>query len=1192
MDLKVLLRAYQRHFSPELSNQTLKIMKLIPFMLLMACIHVSARGYSQITLAETNASLQVVLKKIRKQSGYELVCTSEILNESGKITVKVKNVSLQQALTEALRGEKLSYEIIGKTIVIKSDKDNSAPKQETLSSLPPPVVIHGRVLKKDGQPLPKVSVLIVGTSTGTTTDSAGRFTLRLPDQPAELEITCVGYQSKKIRVTSGTEISITLEELVTGLDDVVIVGYGTQKKEDLTGAVSQIGSRYIASRPVPNLATSLQGLLPGLNIQSNNGDPGAKPDINIRGFNSINGGGPLILVDGIEGDIERINPADVESVTVLKDAASAAIYGARGAFGVMLITTKKGKEGKLAVNYTNNLGWTTPTTRTDFIDDPYEFGKTVDAALLGYNGTTYTGYTGADWDTIQLVSQGKLAPFYRTQPNGENKFFYNTDWYDYLFRKWQPFQNHTISVSGGNEKIQAYVSGRYYKTSSIQNIVDANLAKYNLKANVSFKATDWLRLSDNIQFSTDNQIEYGGYKTGFGGIWSNTTWYYLFPFQPKEINGIPFDYYGVGAQAALEAGNNWIRSYSEQFINTFSGVLTPAKGLVLNFDYSNTINHIANSTRLNKFQYMTGPKMLLQTDGVNSLTEVRDRNYYNVLNIYGTYTKNVALDHHFKLMLGYNQEKYNSDDITAQQGDLLISSLSNLNLGTNLLQADGAASVWAVQGYFGRFNYDYKNKYLLEVNARYDGSSRFPTISRWGFFPSVSGGWLVSNEKFWEPLKDAVSTMKLRTSYGKLGNQNVGLYTFSRILGLGQTNWLVGGSKLNYVGPPSPLPSVVSWESTRTIDYGIDLGFLRNKLTASFDWYQKNTSGMYVPGSPLPGVFGASEPKENIASLRNRGFELSLGYNDQFMVSHSPLHVNATFSVYNFKGVITSYPNPNGLMSTYWNGQKLGEIWGYHIDGQFKSDEEAAAYQSQFSNPSKDLGKVYNYIFNVVTNTEWKKLRAGDIKYVDIDGDGVIDNGNYTLADHGDLKPIGNAMPQFPFGFTLGADWKNFDILVAGAGVMHQDWYPTGFIYWGTYDRPYSSFIRKDLVADAWSPENPNGYYPQIYRGYDALGANRDLYELNDYYLTNVGYLRVKNLTVGYTLPQSLLRKINVKQLRIYFSGENILTWRFGKLTKYVDPEQAGSGTNFSDPGTAVSRTDLQDYPIGKTFSFGVNLQF
>jgi len=435
----------------------------------------------------------------------------------------------------------------------------------------------------------------------------------------------------------------------------------------------------------------------------------------------------------------------------------------------------------------------------------------------------------------------------------------------------------------------------------------------------------------------------------------------------------------------------------------------------------------------------------------------------------------------------------------------------------------------------------------------------------------------------------------LRASYGQLGNQNIDLYTFSQILSTGQTGWLVNNARLNYVSVPLPLPGVVSWENSKTIDFGGDFGFFDDKLTASLDVYEKNITGMYVPGQPLPSVFGAAEPKENIASLRDRGFELTIGYNSSFNVKGSPMHLKTTFSLYNFTGVITKYPNPNGLMSTFYEGQKLGEIYGYHIDGQFQSDAEAQAYQAKFTNPTTSLGQVYNYELNIVQNTQNKGLRGGDIKYVDVNGDGAINKGNNTLANHGDLVDIGNTMPKFPFGFNINADWKNFDLSVAGTGVMHQDWYPTGDIYWGSYERPYLSFIRKDLITNAWTPNTPNNTYPQIFRGYAALGSLRSLGEINDYYLTNVGYLRIKNLTFGYTFPVKLTKKANIQRLRIYFSGENLFTWSFGHLTKYIDPETAGSGIDYSTPmNVATSSSSIaragESYPLGKVYSLGLSV--
>lgn len=1167
------------------------VMKLITLIMILALVDVSAKGYSQrFTLDEVNVPLKKVLKAIEAQSSYVFFYDARDVEQMVK--VKVKKASLEETLAACFRDLAIDYKIVDRTILLQQKLLAPKPAEPLMVR----IVVRGRVTDKKGNPLVGASVKTKSETKITVTNSEGGFELPDVDENETIVISYSGFITREVAAKNTAALSsLSLTENVQNLNEVVVVGYGTQKKVNLTGAVVQVSGTDIGNHPTANMTNSLQGLLPGLNIQANTGDPSDKPDINIRGFNSINGGSPLILIDGIQGDIDRVNPLDVENVTVLKDAASAAIYGARGAFGVILVTTKKGREGTVVVNYTNNFGATTPIVRTDYISDPYVYGRTVDAALSGYNGTNYTGWTtDADYDRAKQVAAGTLAPFREKQADGSYKFFDKTNWYDLIFRQWQPSETHNISISGGNDKVQAYLSGRSYKVGTIQANVGASLVKYNIKGNINFKANKWLEVGDNISVSTSNQIDYAGSKSGYSGIYNGNTYYFLFPFMPSAIDGIPYDYNGYGQIAALANRDNYARNYSEQLVNTLSGKITPVKDLVLNIDYSNTINQIANTIRENPISYLTTIKAVPSTVGVNSLTEVRNRNYYNALNVYGTYSKNLFHDeHHLKLLLGYNQEKFNADNITAQQGNLLINNLSSLNLGTNLLQATGSGSIWSVMGYFGRFNYDYKNKYLLEVNGRYDGSSRFPGVSRYGFFPSVSAGWYLSRENFFKPLKNTINTMKLRASYGQLGNQNIDLYTFSQILSTGQTGWLVNGSRLNYVGAPSPLPSVVSWENSKTIDFGVDLGFFHDKLTASFDWYQKDISGMYVPGQPLPAVFGASEPKENIASLRDRGFELSLTYNDIFNVKGSPLHVKATASVYNFTGVITKYPNPNGLMSSFYEGQQLGDIYGYHIAGQFQSDAEAQAYQAKFANPSTSLGQVYNYELNIVQNTQFKGLRGGDLMYVDVNGDGAINKGNNTLANHGDLVKIGNAMPKLPFGFSVSADWKNFDLMIAGTGVMHQDWYPTGNIYWGSYERPYLSFIRKDLITNAWTPETPQNTYPQISRGYASLGALRSLGEVNDYYLTNVGYLRIKNLSLGYTLPEKLTRKISVQRLRVYFSGENLLTWSFGGLTKYIDPETAGSGINYSSPGnaTTIARAG-ESYPLGKVYSLGLSVTF
>lgn len=1157
--------------------------RLTILALLVTCLHVHAHGFSQgISITERNASLKKVFKTISKQSGYLFLYNEELLEQAKPVTLDVKDATLVRVLTECFQDQPMTYSLVENTIVVKPAEPAKLRQAD--------VTVQGKVTDKDGVGLPGVTVVLKGTSKGVPTDSEGSFSIDVPDGNGTLVFSYIGFQTQEVAIHNRVSITITLLEGTKSLEEVVIVGYGTQKRANLTGAVDQVSGEDIALRPANDITSSLQGLLPGLNIQVNNGDPTATPDINIRGFNSINGGGPLVLIDGIEGDITRVNPQDVESVTVLKDAASAAIYGARGAFGVILITTKTGKAGEMVVNYTNNFGWTTPTTRTDFISDPYVYGKTVDAALFGYNGTTYTGYNDLDWETIRMVSRGEIEPFHELQPNGTYKFFYNTNWYDYLFKKYQYSNMHNISVSGGSEKLKGYLSGRIYDRETINNIAEGGMDRYNLKANVNFKPNKWLEISNNILFNQEKDEDFGGFRNGYGGIWSTTTWYQLYPFAPNMIDGVPVDVYGQGGPAAMEYGQNWNRFNIEELTNTFRARLTPLKDLEFNLNYSNRFTNQANSSRLNEFEYLTSTRLTLQTAGVNRLSEYRWKDDYKALNAYGTYSLNVGPKHNFKLMGGINQEEFERDRVMAQQGGLLIRDLANLALSTELMAAEGSAERWAVQGYFGRFNYDFDGKYLLEVNGRYDGSSRFPTESRWGWFPSVSAGWQVNRERFWQPLENAISFFKLRGSYGSLGNQNISTNTFQQTMGIGRSSWLDAGQRIIYASAPNPLPKVVSWETTSTLNFGADLGFFRNKLMASIDVYEKKTEDMYLPGTPLPGVFGAAEPRENLASLRNRGFDLSLGYNNSFEVGGSPLSVRATASVSNFKGVITKFDNPNGLMSSYWEGQELGQIWGYHVAGQFQSDEEALAYQNSFVNPSNSLGQVYNYILNTVQNNEWNRLKAGDIIYVDVDGDGRIDRGSYTLEDHGDLQPIGNAMPKFPFGFNVSTNWKGFDLSVAGAGVVKQNWYPTGDIYWGTYQRPYLSLLRKDLVDKAWTPENPQNTYPQIERGYASLQSNRSLYEMNDYYLEDIGYLRVKNLTFGYTLPEALTSKVSVEKLRFYFSGENLFTWRFGNLSKYIDPEQAGSAINYSSPGSAVGRADLRSYPMGKTYSLGVNI--
>ncbi|MDT0688022.1 SusC/RagA family TonB-linked outer membrane protein [Autumnicola psychrophila] len=1060
--------------------------------------------------------------------------------------------------------------------------------------------IQGKVLDETGLPLPGVTVQIKGSSIGTVTNFDGEFTLRVPDQDAILVFSFLGYKSKEVTVGSQSTFKIRMEADSESLNEIVVVGYGTQKSENVVNSVSTAEIGDVITRPSADIASSLQGTVPGLNIRSSSGgDPSETPEINIRGFNSINGGSPLIIVDGIEADIANINPNDIESVTVLKDAGAAAIYGARGSFGVVLITTKSGEAGEFNVQYSNNTGFTTNIARTDFVTNPATYARWVDDAIGSYHSGCYVCYEDDDWEIAEQVGNGEREPFYEQQPDGTYKFFGNTDFYDVLFKDRRSHQINNISVSGGSDKLTGVISARSYEREKIQNIQDAEMRRYNLQLKLSATPYNWLRLNALSRFSSRYDEQYAGTKNGWGDEFGVSKWRDLFPNHPAFVDG-----YGVsvgrtrdgyvGRLGALKEGAAHRQWQYENLTNTLGAELKPIEDLVLNMNYNYSIDRTDRTFSYKPFSYLAGEKLeLLEGQGLNRHNEYRWKDNYTAINIYGTYTREIANKHNFKLMLGFNQEEFDRDRVGMRIEDLLTQDKANIAFGTNMLDMEGSTLEWAIQGYFGRFNYDYDGKYILEVNARYDGSSRFPKENRWGLFPSVAAGWIIDKENFWTPLESAISSLKLKASYGKLGNQSVGVNTFRQLIGMGRTSWLFDGEQGNYARVPSPLPANIGWEKITSTNVGVDMGFLEDKLTASVEWYERNTRDMYLPGQPLPAVFGASEPRRNYAAMRNRGFEATVGYNDEFNVLGSKLTLSAQANVSNNRAIITKFDNPNGLLSTFWEGQQIGEIWGYRVDGQFQSDEEAAAFQNEHGRDN--LFRVYRGILDYGSNSDWNRLRGGDLRYVDTNGDGSIDNGNNTLEDPGDLVPIGNAMPQFPFGFNVNASWKNFDLNVIGQGVAKQDWYPNGPLYWATFHRPYTSFIRKDLLNQVWDPaqpNDPNRIFPQRQRAYSALSNGRMSYNYNDHFLTNIGYLRIKNLTVGYTIPPTLTKKINIKKLRFFVSGENIFTWSFGGLTKYLDPEEVGAHVSYSNPNGVSGRsaTNTQLYPMGKTYSAGIQI--
>lgn len=763
---------------------------------------------SKITIPENKIiSVDEVFDLVMSQTDYNFIYEERLFKDYPKVKIKKGVIKTNDLLNKVLSNNEFEVKILSDNFIVIKEKE---VETQTISQN---IVISGTVTDGNGQPLPGASIVEKGTSNGVQTNFDGLFTINVNNQKATIIVSFLGYKTQEINIATQKSLTIVLEDDVAGLDEVVVVGYGTTKKQNLTSSISQVKADDLGNRANVSIVQSLQGIMPGLNIQNNNGDPRENAEINVRGFNSINGGSPLILVDGIAGNINLLNPADIESVTVLKDAGSAAIYGARGAFGVILVTTKKGEKGRVKVDFNSSISMASPAVRTDYISDPVLYGRTIDEAIYGYNGGNYTGYTtDEDWNRLQLVADGVVAPWKELQADGSFKFYGNTDWYDYLYRKTVFSKVNDVAISGGNETVQAYLSGRIYKTGTVQKLQDEEVERKNIKANIVLKINEWLEVSHDFQYNTGNQNQYGGRSSGWGEGWTYDN-NYLYAFDPVEIDGVPFERNGQSTIPSVLEGNSFRDYKYNQIVNTFSTIITPLDNLKITIDYSNRFENRDFTQRLNEFERLTTDELILRTAGLNRLTEQDTKSVYNVLNAYASYSKKVGESHNLKLMGGYNQEDYSEDQIIAEQGGLFDPSFSNLNLGTEILRADASSENWAVQGVFGRFHYDYNNKYMLDITARYDGSSRFPEDSRFGFFPSVSAGWFIDKEQFWTALKPTISQFKLRASYGILGNQNVGLYTFSQLLPIGNTTWLQNGSELNYVGSPSPLPQTSTWEN-------------------------------------------------------------------------------------------------------------------------------------------------------------------------------------------------------------------------------------------------------------------------------------------------------------------------------------------------------------------------------------------
>jgi len=1085
--------------------------------------------------------------------------------------------------------------------------------------------VSGQVL--DAQQQPIIGAAVLASGKGEVTDVNGNFSLSVPEGDVEIEVSCLGYVTKKVTVPAvQSKITVILDEDNMLIEETVVVGYGTQKKVNLTGAVSVVDNKQLEDRTSHNLVTMLQGSVPGLNITTQTGNPGSTGKLNIRGFTSFNEAEPIVLIDGAIGDLEDVNPNDVESISVIKDAAAAAVYGARGTYGVILVTTKKGTDadGKAKVRYSGRFGWEEPTTSTDYESRGYWSVYTLDLFWKTQSGApSYTGYT--QHDMMELLARVNDRTEHPDRPwvveevrNGKPQWVYyaNTDWYHEMFVDRHPVQQHNVSVSGGNKTVKYFVSAGYDRQTGILKMTPDVFQKVNLRAKIDADLKKWLKLSNNTSFynSDYSYVGVGSDQDVFRNLRHTPASFPLFNPDGTGLYNNPLivgGNYNVanGRQIVYAMGNHKNSEKKFNFANTTQITISPIEefNIVGDFTYRrlqrNDMHrwvHIPYGIRPGETgEYVTGA-------GQNRLEE-RNR-IYNYLsgNVFATYQDTFNDAHNLKIMAGFNAETYTYKNVTAYGENLTDDQLNDLSLvapdasGATITGVSGGQSEYALLGFFGRINYDFKGRYLLELAGRYDGSSRFAKGHRWVFCPSGSAGWRISEEPFFAPAKNVVSNLKLRASVGALGNQNVGNYAYMRTISLkefGAFTFGEGSNRAQYSSISAPNSSELTWETSYQYNVGLDASFFKNRLEFTAEAYIRDTKNMLIQGNALPSVYGADAPKENSADLRTRGYELSLGWRDSFKLAGKPFNYSIRASLSDYDSHVTRYANnPEKKLNDYYEGQRIGELWGFVVDGLFATDEEAKEYQEN----------VCDALSYVGTNRMQGGFLAGDLRYVDLDnahegpnGINKISLGDNTVKNPGDRKILGNSLPSLQYGFNLSFDWMGFDISAFFQGVGTHYYYPPGMsiAFWGSYSYAYcAAFMPTDFIKTCWSEENPDAYFPRP-RVYSSTGG--ELAPVNSRYLQNIRYLRFKNLTVGYTLPERWTKAIHMDKIRVYFSGENLAYWSpIKKYTKYLDPESAYRRATDSDNITKegiYKNSDNKDavaYPWQKTLMFGIDITF
>ncbi|WP_449039199.1 TonB-dependent receptor [Parabacteroides goldsteinii] len=1127
-------------------------MRITTFLLLVCVFCTFAENtHSQnarVSINKKNVQLETVLNEIEHQTDYLFIYNNQV-NVNKRVSLKAKNQPVSKVLEELLADSGITYSVEGNHIVLGKQTMAAAPQQSS--------TIRGKVIDTNGDPVIGANIVEKGTTNGTTTDVEGNFSINAKSG-STLVITFIGYVREEVKANAGRRMEIILQEDSETLEEVVVVGYGTMKKADLTGSVATVGSEVIEDRPLTNLGAGLQGAIANLNITSSSGAPGTGSSFNIRGTTNLSGGGPLVLVDGIEMDPNLINPQDVKDVTVLKDAASASIYGARAAFGVILITTKTGfVSQKPVVSLSANYSINVPTVHANYMNS-MEYTQWMNDANTTSNGSNYFDDITMEHVRNYYNDPVNNLPVFHHPDDAASKYRYcgNTDWYEALNKKSYPMQQYNISVQGGSETAKYMTSAGMFQQDGISKWTDEDYKRFNVLQHVNYKVNNWLQVGlratlSMVKMNTGPQNKYG--SNSLGATIPGDSRPLMPVYHPDgHFAGYCGDGYFTNQAAWLSQGGSAEMRNNNMYATAFAK-LNPFEGLEINFDY--TYNYYNYSFKNHVREYIDydadgNQGSIFPHTSPNQVSYNKRESQYDVFNAYATYKKKINKVHALEGMIGFNQENATYKGVGLSRNNLIANDIPFLNLATGDRSTSDYMNQWAIRGAFFRLFYAYDDKYLVQVNGRYDGSSRFPKDDRFAFFPTFSLGWRLSQEKFWKPIAHIVNDFKIRGSYGALGNQvllqggNDMYYPYISTYTTGEVGYLFSGEKQMGVYAPGLVSDQLTWETVKQWDLGFNFSMFDSKLTGEFDYYVRTTEDMLTKSKTLPSILGVSEPQMNAADLRTSGWEVALTWKSALQ---NGLAYSATLSLSDYQAEITKYDNPTkNLSDNYYEGKKLGEIWGFVTDGLFQSDEEASSW-----NQSKIVGY-----------TQY----AGDIKFADLNGDGEVTRGENTVNNSGDLKIIGNETPRYNFGIRGTAEYKGFDFTLFFQGTMKRDIIPSKTFYLSHYTSEWS--VPQKMNYDYWREDNRDAFFPRARMNGSAVNENQTRFMLNG------AYIRCKQLALGYTIPKYITEKAKISKLRVYFNADNL--FEFSGMPDTFDPELA----------------TVNAYPFIRSFSFGANLTF